>query len=103
VETPGKRYRLPGPDVFHPGAKVPWEVYRKKTGVCESCGRKMRGHEKCSSCGALCGIGHQSSSLNYRGKRICGVCMMMWKAAEDILHRDVDFKEFIHGVSLPKE
>ena len=44
---------------------------RRKTGICETCGHTMEGHETCEACQILCGPGHERSTEEYQGHGLC--------------------------------
>lgn len=67
---------------------------RTETGICGTCEQKMTTHEKCQSCGFLCGNGHILSLSKYRRYELCGNCIHSWKVLERVQGRDVSFDEF---------
>jgi len=93
----GKLNRLPNSG--HP-KKVPWDVFRRETGQCETCNQKIARHDECDACLILCGSGHiEGQSSKYRGHKLCSYCIQTWEKVEMILGRAVEYEEFRHGVA----
>jgi len=69
-------------DILNAPRRMSYGVYRKQTGICETCRRPMEGHEECEACGILTGPRHIYSLRKYRGKSLCPACVKQWKALE---------------------
>lgn len=91
-----KMYRIPG---LKQPREVPWEVFRKETGLCETCDQQMSSHDECETCHILCGVGHtEGKPLRFRGHKLCNYCIQAWRKVELILGRSVEFEEFRGGI-----
>jgi len=73
-------------------SSVFYALYRKITGRCETCDAPMEKHPRCKACDSLCGIGHEETSLSYRGHNLCGHCQRRWSKSEDL-----SWEEFLKG------
>ncbi len=75
--------------------------YGLKTGICEACGYRMKGHAKCDSCGILLGLGHMDNGISYRGKNLCEGCIAAWQKEEKKnRNRPIPWEKFFtHGWS----
>lgn len=70
--------------------------YRDATGLCETCGLGMEEHPVCGNCGILCGSGHLDGlPVEYRGRRLCGHCISMWRKLENEVGRECTYDEFL--------
>ena len=93
---PGKLYQLTNSG--HP-RKVPWDVFRRETGQCETCDQKIARHDECEACLILCGSGHiEGKPSKYRGHKLCGYCIQTWQKAEITMGRAVEYEEFCRGL-----
>lgn len=53
---------------------------RRKTGICETCGQKMKDHTTCSLCGELMGPNHEETIAWKKDDDIlCSSCLLMDK------------------------
>ena len=75
--------------------KEDWAIARERTGRCETCGAPMKGHPKCEACGILTGHGHQYNHANFRGRVICGGCIVRWLSLEHKLDREVSWERML--------
>jgi hypothetical protein len=84
-------YILPGTDKL-----VAYDVYRKMTGVCETCGQEMENHRDCDGCGILCGSGHLDDiQERWQGHDVCGFCSGRRHKLEGMLGREITWEEFV--------
>jgi hypothetical protein len=68
--------------------------YGIKTGICEACGAKMKGHPKCEACGILTGFGHETESKDYREHHLCEGCIKAWLKMERRKKKEVEWWQF---------
>lgn len=68
-----------------PGRMVPYDKYRRETGLCETCDQLMNLHKKCETCHILIGSGHWIGFLElFRGHELCGPCISSWQTLEKV-------------------
>jgi hypothetical protein len=83
------------------GKIVTFTEYRRRTGMCDICGKPMDGHPECESCGILVGNSHLEWTLvKYRGHKLCSFCRARWISMEKILKRNITFKEMVEGIPI---
>ena len=85
-------------DGFCPEGSCPeYLLYRNVTGKCETCDAGMDSHPMCDGCGILCGPGHLDwLPSTYRGHKLCGSCMVSWKALERVIGRKATWEESLN-------
>lgn len=85
-----KGYQLPDSD-----RHVPYDVYRARTGLCETCHQKVATHDKCRACGTLCGEGHlELETTKFRGRKLCSYCQGAWLKLDGILGYPASWERF---------
>ncbi len=72
-------------------------LIRNKVKPCPLDGIKLGSHDSCDSCGILIGRDHMATtSVDFRGKRLCAHCHTRWQAVETRAGKEVSFLKFTY-------
>ncbi len=79
-----------------------YRQYRKRIGLCETCGQPILIHPLCSACRILIGPGHPDTWTVDVGKyKLCPQCINMWQSIPiDIMFHHA-FKRFCQSLGRP--
>jgi len=83
-------------EICRKGSCSNYDLYRRVTGKCETCGEPMETHPKCEACGVLCDTGHlEGLPSPYRGYDLCGHCEAKWRTLDKVIGRETTWKEVL--------
>ncbi len=71
---------------------------RKRTGICDTCGKTIIDHLRCEACGLLIGESHFDGDVTrYREHALCWYCISMWERCERQEGKEIGFRRYAHA------